>query len=518
MSAPTNHRCGKDRLSDLPDGVLGSILSYLPIKEAGRGAVLGRRWRHAFAGVDTLSFVQDEVHDNNDDSFTGDAMEMRSANGDFIDEVNAALLSRRRCGARAAPRTFRVNFGCYDWWDQDMLDRWLYYVLDRCSPELHLDLRLQHADLREHHVNEPYNGEGDGDCYALYDADVPADDRCPASYQHYNPDEYRLPQRLFSCVALRTLRLGACTLEPPNLIHLPFLDTLLLSAIKSTGDNIQRLISGCPRLVDLTLERCGYTDKYDGDPNPHKNFTIAVLDKRLQRLSLRCCHNLVRVSIDASELRTFEYRGAVPSGSLLALQQSLHKMSSCTIGLCGKKVYKEELPLFREFLQGFIGTRHLHLVSTHLGSGIGNEVFSGFPYFSNLDQLELTGYLGGRSIKAVTRMLQLAPNIEILSLFMKPSIEGRYYYELSNEPGARLGSTALNVSIPCLRNRVRRINLVHYQGDEAHRYVAKLLLCNAMVLEQVCLVLPRGAHEVQARLKKEIEGWLVNKSAKTIFL
>ncbi|KAI4968243.1 hypothetical protein ZWY2020_005355 [Hordeum vulgare] len=221
---------------------------------------------------------------------------------------------------------------------------------------------------------------------------------------------------------------------------------------------------------------------------------------------------------DALELRTFEYRGAVPSGSLLALQQSLHKMSSRTIGLCGKKVYKEELPLFRDFLQRFIGTRHLHLVSTHLGSGIGNEVFSGFPYFPNLDQLELTGYLGGRSIKAVTRMLQLAPNIEILSLFMKPSNEGRFYYELGNEPGARLGSTALNVSIPCLRNRVRRINLVHYQGDEAHRYVAKLLLCNAMVLEQVCLVLPRGAHEVQARLKKEIEGWVVNKSAKTIFL
>ncbi|KAM3392628.1 hypothetical protein ACQJBY_013660 [Aegilops geniculata] len=465
-----------------------------------------------------MSFVQHEVHDNNDHSFAAEAVEKRSQNGSFIDEVNAALLSRRRCGAGRAPRTFRVNFGCYDWWDEAMLNRWLYYVLNRSSPELHLDLRLQHTELREHHVKEPYNGEGDGDCYAP-DADVPADDRCPSShsYQSYGADTYTLPPRLFSCVAVRTLRLGACTLEPPKLIELPFLETLHLSTIRSTGDNIQRLISRCPRLVDLTLERCGYTNKHYRDPLPDKNFTITVLDKSLRRLSLRCCHNLVRVSIDASELRTFEYKGAVPPESLLALHGT-HKISSCTIGFCDRKVYKGQLPLFREFLQRFTSTRHLHLMSTHLGSGIGNEVFSGFPYFPCLMRLGLTGYLGGRSIKAVTRLLQVAPSIEILSLFMKPSYKGRFRDELSNEPGASLGSTALDVSITCLQNRVKRINLVHYQGDDAHRYVAKLLLCNASVLEQVCVVFPRGAHELQSRLKKEIEGWVVNKSAKTIFL
>ncbi|XBI88501.1 hypothetical protein VPH35_026466 [Triticum aestivum] len=414
-----------------------------------------------------MSFVQHEVHDNNDHSFAAEAMEKRSQNGSFIDEA--------------------------------MLNRWLYYVLNRSSPELHLDLRLQHTKLREQHVKEPYNGEGDGDCYAP-DADVPADDTCPSShsYPYYSAATYTLPPRLFSCVAVRTLRLGACTLEPPKLIELPFLETLLLSTIRSTGDNIQRLISGCPRLVDLTLERCGHTNKHYRDLLPDKNFTITVLDKSLQRLSLRCCHNLVRVSIDASELRTFEYKGAVPPESLLALHGT-HKISSCTIGFCDRKVYMGQLPLFREFLQRFTSTRHLHLMSTHLGSGIGNEVFSGFPYFPCLVRLGLTGYLGGRSIKA-------------------PSYEGRFRDELSNEPGASLGSTALDVSITCLQNQVKRINLVHYQGDDAHRYVAKLLLCNAMVLEQVCVVFPRGAHELQSRLKKEIEGWVANKSAKMIFL
>ena len=37
----------EDRLSDLPDGVLGHVLSFLDAKQAGRAAVLSRRYRYA---------------------------------------------------------------------------------------------------------------------------------------------------------------------------------------------------------------------------------------------------------------------------------------------------------------------------------------------------------------------------------------------------------------------------------------------------------------------------------------
>nr|CAB3478197.1 unnamed protein product [Digitaria exilis] len=39
---------GRDRISDLPDAVLLSILSVLPLRDAGRTAVLSRRWRGLF--------------------------------------------------------------------------------------------------------------------------------------------------------------------------------------------------------------------------------------------------------------------------------------------------------------------------------------------------------------------------------------------------------------------------------------------------------------------------------------
>ncbi|XBI98533.1 hypothetical protein VPH35_018763 [Triticum aestivum] len=484
-AAPTNSWCGEDRLSDLPEEVLGIILSYLPTKEAARAAVLGRSWRHSFAAVDAISFLQDKAHDNNKDrSFTAQSQEKSTP--------------------RSSDGAFRVNFGCYTRWDSAMLNRWIYHVLKRSGKELHLDLRLEHTDLAEHHVKEPYNGEGDGDCDDPR-ANDPADDRCPASYsyQSYRADEYALPRSLFSYVAIRTLCLGTCTLEPPERIQLPFLETLFLSTIRSTGGNIQRLISGCPRLVGLTLERCGYTNKSHKDPRPDKNFTITVLDKHLRRFSLRCCHNLVRASIDASELRTFDYRGDVPSESLLTLHGA-HKISSCTIGFCGRKVYKGELPLLRSFLEQFTSTRHLHLASTHLGSGIGSEFFSGFPYFPSF---------------AVTRILEVAPSIEILSLFMKPGYGDRFHNEYFwRQPQELISEPALDLSTPCLRNRLRSINLVHYQGDDRQKYLANQLLCNAMVLEQVCVAFPRGEHKLQTRHKKEIEGWLVNKSAKVIFL
>jgi hypothetical protein len=507
-----------NRLSDLPDGVLGTILSFLPTKEAARAAALARRWRRTFAGVDTISFVQREAHSNDDYTFMGSAQERRSKNGDFIDEVNAALLCRRRCGSHGAPRVFRVNFGCFDCWDRPMLNRWLYSVLNRSAQELHLDLRLQHAATGEHYVGDPRDDGTDVNS----DADFPADDDECRAYGH-DAHQYKLPRRLFSCATIRTLCLDACSLQPPELIDLPLLETLFLSNIRNSGssvqrcDNIQRLISSCPRLIDLTLERCGEEDKCFTTPAPDNSYTITVLDKQLHRFAIRCCHNLVRASIDASELREIDYRGAVPSESLLDLHGAHKKISSCSVGFCGKKVYKGEMPRFRKLLDQFTDTRHLHLDSTHLGSDIENKSFTGFPSFPNLVRLELTGYLQIGSIRAMIMILEQAPSIEVLTLFFKPIYQQRFetlwvqLHKLNDE------ILVPDVSIMCLRNRVKRINLVHYRGHVVQRKVAKLLFSNALILEQACVVFPRGPQELQLKLKNEIDGWVVNKSAKTIF-
>jgi hypothetical protein len=503
---------GRDRLSDLNGDLLGTILSFLPNKEAARAAALARRYRHAFAGVNTISFVEQEALCGPiDDDYTYhlESVDKRSRNGELIKAVNHALLCRRRCAGdtNAAPRTFRVHFGCFDDWDEEMVSQWLSYLLRRSTgQELHLDLRLQLTVLGDHNFagkdQWPYRHRAEDN------------DGCRA-HSRFEADRYTLPARLFSCHALRTLCLGGCSLDPPDRIELPFLETLLLSSIPC-ADNVQRLISRCPRLVDLTLERCGYTSTArrnygNHDNKPDESYTITVVDKQLRRLALRCCHNLVRVNVDASELRAFEYRGAVPEMSLLTLHGGMHKISSCTIGFCGKMVYNREMPRFTMLLQLFARTKQLHLVSTHLGADIESHVFTRFPSFLTLRRLQLTGYLHIGSIEALTRILGQTPHIEILSLFMK---------QRSQESGRELGdefAAVPYVPVPFLHNPLREINLVHYHGQWAQRYAAEMLLCSAMVLERLCVVFPRGPRELQMKLKNEIEGWIENSSTETIF-
>ena len=70
-------------------------------------------------------------------------------------------------------------------------------------------------------------------------------------------------------------------------------------------------------------------------------------------------------------------------------------------------------------------------------------------------------------------------------------------------------------STTCLRLRMRKINMVHYDGNETHRTLARLLLRNAIVLERLCVAFTTERFPVQTRLEKEIESWARADSKRT---
>ncbi|RHN56109.1 putative F-box domain-containing protein [Medicago truncatula] len=47
---------GQDKISDLPNHIIGSILSFLPAKEAVSTCVLSKRWKNVWIFVTKLSF------------------------------------------------------------------------------------------------------------------------------------------------------------------------------------------------------------------------------------------------------------------------------------------------------------------------------------------------------------------------------------------------------------------------------------------------------------------------------
>ncbi|CAO2144943.1 unnamed protein product [Urochloa humidicola] len=337
---------------------------------------------------------------------------------------------------------------------------------------------------------------------------------------------YVTPKSLFACSALRSLRLGRCGLDLPSAIALPSLATLHLTRVTARSGAVQRLVAACPRLADLTLEACG------------GNLTKLSVPSstRLRRLALRCCHELATVAVgDSSELRAFEYRGAVPAEPQFLTMSGPRKISLCTIDLCGKEsVGTPELGNLMHFLRLFAGVERLHLTSARFGCGVGHGAFSSalvFPAFLALRNLELTGMLPEddiSAITAVTRILERTPSLDTLSLFFLPEPHPATTYSYRNDEETIHAAHKLrcdqhatlavpDVKISCLRERTREINLVHYQGAMAQRMLAKFLLRNARVVDEVWCEFARGPLPMQTKLMREIKGWVLNKSARMKF-
>ncbi|CAL4900276.1 unnamed protein product [Urochloa decumbens] len=530
---------GTDRLSKLDDVALGHILSFLPAKEAARAAVLSPRWRHVFAAVHTVSLDEPEGTDNDDDNSRGgcdspsDRRQRRHHRQPpiFPSAVSAAIIARQRRRGAAPLRALRVAMERYRGSDSTMVDQWVLYAVQQAAPSgLDLDLRIwcrrmlceRPYALRE--GNHQAGPEPDMFYPPLHSSPSPTVDdvgsqsddeddderdrrheECIAPRLLCDPPEYIVPRLLFSCAELRSLSLSSCRLAPPRTVTLPSLVTLLLSHVPDASTVMERLVCGCPRLADLTLEVCKAVT------------TLTVLGGgRLRRLALRCCHNLATVTIDPSELRTFEYRGAVPDNvSFLTMHGGTRSIAYCKVDLCGAEATSEaELTNLRHLLHLFVNAKHLHVESDRLGSGLHKDVTTRFASFSGLRHLEMRGCLPTSdtgTIDATRRVLEHAPNLEVLSLAFHPQKsplehasgvchEADYIPEEELDALHHLGYNPDSVlatpiaMIPCLRSKVKEINLVHYHGGTAQRALAKFLLCNAPAVDKLWFEFAEGPH------------------------
>ncbi|CAM0901801.1 unnamed protein product [Alopecurus aequalis] len=562
-------RVREDRISKLDDAVLGHVLSFLPSKQAAGAAALSSRWRDAFAGVHTISVEEPEGavptyddsgrRDSHDDDLPWDATPSR-----FGATITAAIVARHRRPAATLPlRALRVSLHNYRYRDAVAVDQWVSYALKQAGHELELDLRLRCLPI---YCRRAYDIEIKADAPTVKDPGTGVravasitnpkedhtDDDDESEEEHERVLEgpslllykesfrmYTVPRALFSCSALRTLRIGPCRLSPPSAISLPSLEELFLTRVPDGEEEVQRLISACPRLADLTLEACDTVT------------ALSLVDApRLRRLALRCCHNLTGVFLDVSELGAFEYRGAVPKIPFLTMFSTeggwfltMPSLTSCTIDICsGEILAPEELSRLTAFLHQFASAKHLRLRSKRLCPGIGRDAVTSFPAFQKLQHLELWGHLAHDGdatavMDTTSKILQHAPNLEVLSFVFEtwirtdvddngPLPPGRYRCKEGELLDAhRLRYNQYNVLnapsggaiIPCLANRVRAVNLVHYQGGRAQRTLAKFLLCNAPVIGELWCQFAEGPLWVQTKLMEEMKGWVMNEKANTVF-
>ncbi|VAH84357.1 unnamed protein product [Triticum turgidum subsp. durum] len=548
-----------DRLSSLSDVVLGHILSFLDADEIGRAAALSRRWRDVLAIVHTVSLDMDEqpkrpiIYDVVDDNLIYSTEYINHPPAPLSSIVTGALFGRSRRPAPAPGpvplRALRVCLGVRLGYNPDQkttVDQWVTYALKHAGPDLELDLRLgrdpicKHPDRAAH--ARPYEVKAVGwkppetnadDHSPLGTDDDDGDDVGSSSEENFRGyGEYTVPWGGFSCPALRSLRLGACRISPPAALSMPWLEALRLTQVPDEEEHVQRLISACPHLVDLTLEACGTVT------------TLSLLgNTRLRSLALRCCHKLATVVINTPELRSFEYRGAVPGDSFLTMVGGSPSIMSFKVDICaicvGEATSEEELSKLDSFVQQFVSTtKHLHLSCAFMGSS-----FARLPAFTSLRHLQLIGHVPRDSddpaaaAAATSKILWKTPNLETLSLLFEVKrrnpnkYDPKEYDRGDRSEGQLLDAHLLNcnkydsldvpassVTVPaCLSSRVRKINLLHYQGGRAQRMLVRFLVRNTEVLEKLYCGFAEGPLWIQMELKREIERWAVNGKTSTEF-
>jgi len=186
---------GRDRISELPDGLLNHILMYLHIEESIRTSVLSSRWRKLWLKVPGLDV---NVHD-----FPADGNLFESLMDKFL-EVNRGRL-----------QNFKLNY-----------ESNLYYLMDRFVPWIAtvVDRGIQHLD-------------------------VTATD-CPPWTIDFMPANICKSKTL---VSLKLVNVGLDT--PKFVVSLPCLKIMHLEDIFYSPLIAENLISGCPVLEDLTIVR-----------------------------------------------------------------------------------------------------------------------------------------------------------------------------------------------------------------------------------------------------------------------
>ncbi|ERN16550.1 hypothetical protein AMTRI_Chr11g96470 [Amborella trichopoda] len=190
-----------DKLSYLPKEIISSILSFLPVREAGRTSVLARKWRNMWASMPVLNLDVDSFSESKTDETQEFFYDWNMIIHNFVSLHEGPILG------------FRLQEPICFWpWD---LDQWVDLITKKGLQVFSIKRLRSHINL------------------------------------------YTLHSSLFMCSSLVTLELVDCKLEPPPGFQ-GFLSLKFLSLEKSSVSDLvlEYLVSNSKMLENLKLIDC----------------------------------------------------------------------------------------------------------------------------------------------------------------------------------------------------------------------------------------------------------------------
>ncbi|KAK1313435.1 putative FBD-associated F-box protein [Acorus calamus] len=340
----------EDRITALPDDILHSILSLVPIRDAARIAVLSRRWRYLAKSLSNLHFESDNIlgdrfpleyfHElDNVNERRAFSLERKL---EFVKAVDQFLESRP-CSIKM--KSLRICMSLETTYTS-FLDKWIAHAFSSGIEELHLQLCEWE--------------------YGLSDVEV---------------ERYSFP---FHMLTHREASLKCLTLEyvmvrcPPNFHGFKSLTTLSFIDVKVSLDDLGEILSTCSILERLSLVSCSLV-----------SLEIPCSCSRLKHLKIINCDGLKNVSINAPNITTFVYTGSMRNISFGESLQLKHIEYN----------YKEDMLDGIECVFGRLPHIVVHLESLKLyfcsyKKYIETKSFPEyFPQFAKLKQLQMKCFL-----------------------------------------------------------------------------------------------------------------------------
>ncbi|CDY26618.1 BnaA09g46590D [Brassica napus] len=344
---------GRDRISGLPESLLTQILSHLPTKQSVQTSVLSKRWENVYLSVPGLD-LDCSVLPNYD------ADEGLLSFLTFIDKL-----------LEFSPELslFKVKIKCRNTMIDGFTDR-IGTMIDRGT---------QHLDV------------------------VSSTDYYEDTLSDLLPVVDFMPMNLLTSKTLVYLKLSSSGLMDPGFVSMPCLRFLHLEEVKWLV-HLEKLVSGCPVLEELTLVR----DLDDEYSRRHEEFTaMRVRSRSLKKFRVPLKHRW-----DCSS--ELDIKFVVNFGEFFDPSDASKRTE------------------IRGFLNGISSVRHM-IISAKTVKALDLYSKEGMiPKFNNLSRLEAVFH--GKLLQFMPAFLECCPNLKHLVLKVLHSEEMEEGLELTDVP------------------------------------------------------------------------------------